>query len=51
MGIMSEIERAWITLDHKLFLWDYVEGYAYYLLGEIERFIDEFVQAGAQLVH
>lgn len=27
MGIITEIERAWIALDHKLFLWDYVEGY------------------------
>ncbi|EJD04002.1 nucleoporin [Fomitiporia mediterranea MF3/22] len=26
MGIMAEIERAWIALDHKLFLWDYIEG-------------------------
>lgn len=27
MGILPEIDRAWITLDHKLFLWDYVEGF------------------------
>ncbi|TDL28525.1 nucleoporin [Rickenella mellea] len=26
MGILTDIERAWITMDHKLFLWDYVEG-------------------------
>ena len=26
MGLMPEIERAWISIDHKLFLWDYVDG-------------------------
>jgi nuclear pore complex protein Nup155 len=26
MGLIPEIERVWITIDHKLFLWDYVEG-------------------------
>ncbi|KAL5535480.1 hypothetical protein ACEPAF_3574 [Sanghuangporus sanghuang] len=35
MGIMPEIERAWITMDHKLFLWDYVEGQ------ELSSFIEQ----------
>ncbi|KAI5123612.1 hypothetical protein M0805_003428 [Coniferiporia weirii] len=35
MGIMTEIERAWITLDHKLFLWDYIEGQ------ELSSFIEQ----------
>jgi nuclear pore complex protein Nup155 len=26
MGIIPEIERVWITVDHQLILWDYVEG-------------------------
>lgn len=26
MGLLSAIERVWIAIDHKLFLWDYVEG-------------------------
>ncbi|KZT06007.1 nucleoporin [Laetiporus sulphureus 93-53] len=26
MGLMPEIERVWITIDHHLFLWDYIEG-------------------------
>lgn len=26
MGLIPELERVWITIDHKLFLWDYVEG-------------------------
>lgn len=24
---MPEIERVWVSIDHKLFLWDYVDGY------------------------
>jgi len=28
MGLMPEIDRAWVTIDNKLFLWDYVEGWA-----------------------
>ncbi|KDQ20540.1 hypothetical protein BOTBODRAFT_26554 [Botryobasidium botryosum FD-172 SS1] len=26
MGLLLEIDRAWITINHKLFLWDYVDG-------------------------
>lgn len=26
MGLMPELERVWITIDHNLFLWDYVQG-------------------------
>ncbi|KAF5355937.1 hypothetical protein D9756_004133 [Leucocoprinus leucothites] len=26
MGLMPELERAWISIDHKLFLWDYNDG-------------------------
>jgi nuclear pore complex protein Nup155 len=26
MGLMPEIDRAWVTIDNRLFLWDYVEG-------------------------
>jgi len=26
MGLLSEIEKVWVAIDHKLFLWDYVEG-------------------------
>lgn len=32
MGLMPEIERAWISIDHKLFLWDYVDGSVVVLL-------------------
>lgn len=26
MGLFEEIERAWFTVDNKLFLWDYTDG-------------------------
>lgn len=26
MGLLPEIERAWLTVDHRLFLWDYKDG-------------------------
>ncbi|PPQ62740.1 hypothetical protein CVT24_000434 [Panaeolus cyanescens] len=35
MGIMPEIERVWISIDHKLFLWDYNDGQ------EISSFMDQ----------
>ncbi|CAA7258664.1 unnamed protein product [Cyclocybe aegerita] len=35
MGLMPEIERVWISIDHKLFLWDYNEGQ------EIASFMDQ----------
>ncbi|KAG6818004.1 hypothetical protein H0H87_009159 [Tephrocybe sp. NHM501043] len=27
VGLMPEIERAWISYNHKLFFWDYVDGH------------------------
>ncbi|KAJ8083919.1 hypothetical protein PM082_002686 [Marasmius tenuissimus] len=35
MGLIPEIERAWISIDHKLFLWDYNEGQ------DISSFVDQ----------
>ncbi|KAF9270147.1 nucleoporin [Marasmius fiardii PR-910] len=35
MGLIPELERAWISIDHKLFLWDYNEGQ------EISSFVDQ----------
>ena len=26
MGLLPDIERVWIAIDHNLFLWDYVDG-------------------------
>ncbi|KAH7913029.1 nucleoporin [Hygrophoropsis aurantiaca] len=35
MGLIPDIERVWISIDHKLFLWDYVDGQ------EINSFMDQ----------
>ncbi|KAI0257476.1 nucleoporin [Lactifluus subvellereus] len=35
MGLLSEIERVWVAIDHKLFLWDYVEGQ------DLSSFVDQ----------
>ncbi|KAI6047699.1 nucleoporin [Pisolithus marmoratus] len=35
MGLLPEIERVWISIDHKLFLWDYIEGQ------DISSFVDQ----------
>lgn len=37
MGLLSEIERVWVAIDHKLFLWDYVEGCVICFLAQIPR--------------
>ena len=28
MGLFEDIDRAWFTIDNKLFLWNYTDGYA-----------------------
>ncbi|KAJ4002393.1 nucleoporin [Lentinula boryana] len=35
MGLIPEIERVWISIDHKLFLWDYNDSQ------EINSFVDQ----------
>ncbi|KAF9455109.1 nucleoporin [Macrolepiota fuliginosa MF-IS2] len=35
MGLMPELERAWISIDHKLFLWDYNDGQ------DLSSFVDQ----------
>ncbi|KAI9512809.1 nucleoporin [Russula earlei] len=35
MGLLSEIQRVWVAIDHKLFLWDYVEGQ------DLSSFVDQ----------
>ncbi|KAK7694765.1 hypothetical protein QCA50_001953 [Cerrena zonata] len=35
MGLMPELDRVWISIDHNLFLWDYVEGQ------ELSSFVDQ----------
>ncbi|KAJ3937728.1 MAG: nucleoporin [Lentinula lateritia] len=36
MGLIPEIERVWISIDHKLFLWDYNDSSQ-----EISSFVDQ----------
>lgn len=33
MGLLPEIERAWVSVDHRLFLWDWADGYVSCPLG------------------
>ncbi|KAN0100556.1 Non-repetitive/WGA-negative nucleoporin C-terminal domain containing protein [Tylopilus felleus] len=35
MGLLPEIDRVWISIDHKLFLWDYIHGQ------DINSFVDQ----------
>jgi nuclear pore complex protein Nup155 len=28
MGLFPTIDRLWLSIDHRLFLWDYKTGYA-----------------------
>ncbi|TBU35136.1 nucleoporin [Dichomitus squalens] len=35
MGLLPEIERVWISIDHNLFLWDYVDGQ------ELSSYVDQ----------
>ncbi|KAI0757109.1 nucleoporin [Daedaleopsis nitida] len=35
MGLLPDIERVWIAIDHNLFLWDYVDGQ------ELSSFVDQ----------
>ncbi|KAK4538539.1 hypothetical protein CDCA_CDCA18G4564 [Cyanidium caldarium] len=39
MGLLPEIGRAWITMDHRLFLWDYVEGGDFCVYDELDQII------------
>ena len=29
MGLLPQLERAWISIDSGLFLWDYIDGYVF----------------------
>ncbi|KAJ1921195.1 hypothetical protein H4219_000794 [Mycoemilia scoparia] len=39
MGFFPEIKRAWITVDHRLFLWNYSEGNDFYSFEDQEQVI------------
>jgi len=39
MGLLPQIGRAWISIDHRLFLWDYVEGSDFAVYEELDQVI------------
>jgi nuclear pore complex protein Nup155 len=39
MGLLPSIQRAWITIDHRLFLWNYQDGSDLYLFDEQDQII------------
>jgi len=39
MGLFPEINRAWISIDNKLFLWNYYEGEDFYVYTGIDQLI------------
>ena len=49
MGLMPELERVWISIDHNLFLWDYMEGYV--PLHATDILLDGSFQGRLELLH
>ncbi|KAG0345336.1 hypothetical protein BG005_001354 [Podila minutissima] len=39
MGLFPEINRVWITIDHRLFLWNYADGGDYESFEELDQII------------
>jgi nuclear pore complex protein Nup155 len=39
MGVFPEINRAWITIDKKLYIWDYINESDLYEYDELEQII------------
>lgn len=39
MGIFSEIDRAWVTVDNKLFFWNYKNGSDFHTFDELDQAI------------
>ncbi|KAG0342823.1 hypothetical protein BG004_005583 [Podila humilis] len=39
MGLFPEINRVWITIDHRLFLWNYSDGSHYESFEELDQII------------
>eukprot|EP01112_Ceratiomyxa_fruticulosa_P003995 TRINITY_DN14319_c0_g1_i1.p1 TRINITY_DN14319_c0_g1~~TRINITY_DN14319_c0_g1_i1.p1 ORF type:complete len:139 (+),score=20.53 TRINITY_DN14319_c0_g1_i1:192-608(+) len=37
MGIFPEIKRVWITIDNKIFLWNYLDGTEYKLYDGLDQ--------------
>lgn len=45
MGIFPEIQRAWFTVDNKLFLWDYVDGNDFASFEQLDQIISAITLA------
>jgi nuclear pore complex protein Nup155 len=39
MGLFSEINRAWLTIDNRLFLWNYEDGSDFVVYDELDQII------------
>ncbi|RKP33789.1 Nup133 N terminal like-domain-containing protein, partial [Dimargaris cristalligena] len=39
MGLFPEIQRAWLTIDHRLFLWNYEDGSEFHAYEEQDQII------------
>jgi nuclear pore complex protein Nup155 len=45
MGLLPEIGRAWLSIDHRLFLWDYIEGSDFVVYEELDQVISSVALA------
>ncbi|ORY01953.1 nucleoporin-domain-containing protein [Basidiobolus meristosporus CBS 931.73] len=48
MGFFPEINRAWITVDHRLFLWNYLDGNDFYTYEDQDQLITSIGLAKAK---
>ncbi|SGY61158.1 BQ5605_C007g04532 [Microbotryum silenes-dioicae] len=39
MGLSTEIERAWVTIDHRLLLWDWADGSSFTTFDQLDDII------------
>lgn len=39
MGLFSEIQRAWISMDNRLYLWNFMDGSDFYEYDELDQVI------------
>jgi nuclear pore complex protein Nup155 len=39
MGLFPQLQRAWITIDHRLFIWNYIQGSDFYTFEENDQVI------------
>lgn len=39
MGLFSEIQRAWVSMDNRLYLWNFMDGSDFYEYDELDQVI------------